>query len=117
MAKSLFNEAAMYVGRKSKRASGTVIAVTSADPGKIVLTHLKIGIILATTVDRDEVSEILFRDVDSITISSEDGYADGKHMQIRMKNGTNHLFAFKKDKKAQAAVQQLNQLMQAAIPG
>ena len=111
MAKSLFSESAMYIGRKSKRAIGSVIGVSSKWPDKIVLTHLSTGIIRATTIDEEELSEIFFKDIEEINISKEVGYNDGKHMQISMKNGENHLFVFKKDSKAIGSVQALNSLM------
>jgi len=114
MAKSLFSDSAMYIGRKSKRAMGTVIGVSSKWPDKIVLTHLSSGIVRAATIDHDEVSEIFFSDIACISISDDPEYNDGKHMQIAMKNGENHIFLFKKEAKAQAAVQALSEILVAA---
>jgi hypothetical protein len=114
MGKSLFSVAAMYCARTSKRAAGTVLGVSSNDPGRIQLTHLSAGIIRASVIDRNEITEIRFKDVQQVAVCGLDGYADGKHMLIRMLDGTNHIFAFKKPVKTEKSVEALNKLRLAA---
>lgn len=115
MAKSLFAESAMFIGRKSKLATGTSIGVSSNFPEKIVLMHLKSGLFRAMTIDQNEVSEIYFKDIEKIGICNEPGYNDGKHMEITMLNGEKYLFSFKKEIKATSSVQALNELRIAAL--
>lgn len=108
--RNLFSEAAIYRGRTSKLATGTVLGVSSGLPDRLQLTHLSHGIIRVAAIDKSEPSEIPFADMTNIRVSAQPGFDDNLHLEIITRDDVSHRFTFKNPQKAQYAVEALNRL-------